>query len=697
MKKGISLILAVIMAFTSLAAGTAAFGASAKAVNVYISAQMGGNFVSVPTELSVSADLSDTYAAQVGYNDSSAEPTILDAAIAAHIEFMGSDFMSFAPLSVSAEGWINNFFGNGSSLSYYQNGVSANTLTQTIAEGDYIDFDFYTDTANWSDKYVSANAREVSVRTNTPTEFTFTASTWSGSTPAAGLSIKVNDTVAGVTDENGKITLSFDKINEYIITSENTMGTTPVFMPFCTVTASTSVYDYIEKQESAAAEYLYGTQNAFTVDNAYDFITLIRSGADVSSYEKGFADSVKANLDKNGGKIIVTKSVYNDEKKEYENVNSEDFGVYGAVILALKELGYSPADFSGYNIQSLLDNVVIADARPHQYYYKYAVEAAGADKAKAIIQDLIDKFYTKGKGMENYGYSCDNTCHFLITLAPYANDFAEYVNDAKSIIKTFLLEKGAFCDAQWVKEANADSTALSMAAFASVNDIKTAFSYYKLLVSNFEGKTGIFTLDGKANSYATKDGLFSLYYMLNAVISNSFETTEHIYKVTKTTPATCTVKGVTESKCALCNDIKKDEIAMLKHTPVTDKAVAATFKKAGKTEGSHCSVCGAVIKKQSAVKKLKAAKLKKVVKGKKSFTVKWKAVKAADGYQIQYSTSKKFKNKKTVTVKKAKTAKKTVKKLKSGKKYYVRIRTFKTINGNKEYSKWTKAKTVKVK
>ncbi len=49
----------------------------------------------------------------------------------------------------------------------------------------------------------------------------------------------------------------------------------------------------------------------------------------------------------------------------------------------------------------------------------------------------------------------------------------------------------------------------------------------------------------------------------------------------------------------------------------------------------------------------------------------------------------------TVTVKKAKATSKTIKKLKPGKKYYVRIRTFKVSGSDRIYSKWSKKKMVK--
>ena len=83
----------------------------------------------------------------------------------------------------------------------------------------------------------------------------------------------------------------------------------------------------------------------------------------------------------------------------------------------------------------------------------------------------------------------------------------------------------------------------------------------------------------------------------------------------------------------------------------------------------------------------------------RGFLVKWKKQTDVTGYQIQYSTNKKFKKKgtKLKTVSKPSAAKLTVKKLKAGKKYYVRIRTCKTVNGTTYYSDWSKAKTVKIK
>ncbi|MCR4690066.1 MAG: hypothetical protein K5739_01805 [Lachnospiraceae bacterium] len=71
----------------------------------------------------------------------------------------------------------------------------------------------------------------------------------------------------------------------------------------------------------------------------------------------------------------------------------------------------------------------------------------------------------------------------------------------------------------------------------------------------------------------------------------------------------------------------------------------------------------------------------------------------SDGYQISYSTNKKFKKSKTKTktIKNSKTKKKTIKALKSGKKYYFRVRIIKIIDGKKYFGNWSKVKKVRIK
>ena len=91
-------------------------------------------------------------------------------------------------------------------------------------------------------------------------------------------------------------------------------------------------------------------------------------------------------------------------------------------------------------------------------------------------------------------------------------------------------------------------------------------------------------------------------------------------------------------------------------------------------------------------KALNAPASVKVTAKKKAFTVTWKKVSGAKGYQVQYSLTKNFKK---VTVKNVTKTTLTVKKLKSSKKYYVRVKA--AASDKKLNSGWSAAKTVKVK
>lgn len=136
---------------------------------------------------------------------------------------------------------------------------------------------------------------------------------------------------------------------------------------------------------------------------------------------------------------------------------------------------------------------------------------------------------------------------------------------------------------------------------------------------------------------------------------------------------------VTEIKTNQCQNIKL--YAEWKKTEDAQKPPTASGTGTGEAIPKAISIKGKVTAKS------------------KGFLVKWKKQKSVSGYQIQYSTSKKF-TKKTTKVKDVNGASKTkltVKKLKAKKQYYVRIRTFVKLNGAVYYSKWSNKKTVRTK
>ena len=203
-------------------------------------------------------------------------------------------------------------------------------------------------------------------------------------------------------------------------------------------------------------------------------------------------------------------------------------------------------------------------------------------------------------------------------------------------------------------------------------------------------------------------------------------TVNHDYK-TVVTKATLTKNGKSQKVCAACGDVESTTTI---YFPKTFKLSATSYTYDGKVKKPTVTVTDSKGKKISAsnytvtyssnkavgtatakitfkgnysgTKSLtftinpKATSLKKVTAGKKSFTATWnKQATQTTGYEIQYSLKSNFSGAKTYNVKKNTTTKATVKSLKAKKKYYVRIRTYKTVGKKKYYSSWSKTITVK--
>ncbi len=193
-----------------------------------------------------------------------------------------------------------------------------------------------------------------------------------------------------------------------------------------------------------------------------------------------------------------------------------------------------------------------------------------------------------------------------------------------------------------------------------------------------------------------------------------------------TTPATTMADGSSYSKCSVCGivenqkticRISKAALAKTSYT-YTGKSIkpAVTVKdangstissanytvsyknnkypgKASVTITFKGNYSGTVT--ETFTIKPKATKISKATGAKRSIKLKWSRQKG-DGYEVQYSTSRSFARKKTVT-KSASTTSKSLKKLKAGKKYYVRVRVYKKVDGKKIYSAWSNVKTATTK
>ncbi|MBQ7117953.1 MAG: hypothetical protein IJN88_07065 [Clostridia bacterium] len=148
---------------------------------------------------------------------------------------------------------------------------------------------------------------------------------------------------------------------------------------------------------------------------------------------------------------------------------------------------------------------------------------------------------------------------------------------------------------------------------------------------------------------------------------------------------TVTVKAYSGKKLTKDKDYT---VKYSKNKAIGTATVTVTFK--GDYSGSK--------KLTFSIKPAKTESLKLTAKN-DAIALSWKTVKGAEGYEIKYSTSKKFTGKttKTTLIKKQSTKKTTLKKLKNKKKYYVKIRAYKTVSGKKIYGSYSSVKNIKTK
>ena len=261
------------------------------------------------------------------------------------------------------------------------------------------------------------------------------------------------------------------------------------------------------------------------------------------------------------------------------------------------------------------------------------------------------------------------------------------------MIKSVKLDKTSF-----------DCTGKSIKPFATVKDSKGkeliyGADYTITCKSNIKPGTGTVTVNFKGKYSGTVSKTFKI--VLGK--PNGFTVSER--KTDSLSLAWYPVEGATQYYLYVYSK-KKDKYVLLKKTKNTDfeyenltpgKTYKFRVKAVRKNKGKTYSSSYVYLKTATKPQKVSLDTLKS--KKKRQVVVTWKTVSGTTGYEVKYSTSKKFTKKttSTVTVKKEETKKTTLKKLISGKKYYVKVRAYKTVDGKKIYGAYSSVKTVKVK
>lgn len=319
----------------------------------------------------------------------------------------------------------------------------------------------------------------------------------------------------------------------------------------------------VKAQINGAVEFITQDVAAYKVDDASTFYMLTGSGANVDKYADGFLNDVKENLEKNNGKIVPSYG--------------ESIATYGAVILILNDLGANPRDFYGYNIEEALLSMDPTVPLSNPNYYRAVTKALAiceSEDAAAFLEKVCDtyiaNYYTMGKGVDYYGYSCDNTAYFLSALSAarlLTDKYDAVADDALSVIDTYKTDGGYCFDPQYGTQASANSTALALMAHCdyilSSSDVNGAYccnpdDIYSELCT-FEGsKPGIFTYDGDDDAYTTKEAMNALVSYRDLLISLSADNDNNTQEETTVTETT-TVSDTTTTTAASSSGTNKSD------------------------------------------------------------------------------------------------------------------------------------------
>lgn len=327
-----SLLLALMVLCSAVPAASAADGTATGAVTVGVSFYDGANtqFLSGREQEMLTPGL----AARYGYTSAAltkhaGEVTVFDALVQAHVRLLGEAFTPETKddfLSLSSSGMLTKVMGEGGAygppFGFMVNGRTPNdgvyneafgSYTGYTADdavlhgGDVVEFFFYQDQSFWGDTYTWFDKTEAMVQTGAPLELTLSGFSAmfgvyteeviaSRTEPVAeaaivlGTSAETLSSAGLTTDENGKVTLTFDTPGTYIVSAIGEEYAELV-APWCVVTVKAPGVSASLRAQAAGAFLLpeqtgeipaglaakYGYQNAASVTGVSTLDALVRA------------------------------------------------------------------------------------------------------------------------------------------------------------------------------------------------------------------------------------------------------------------------------------------------------------------------------------------------------------------------------------------------------------------------------------
>ena len=647
-----------------------------------------------------------------------------EAMTAAHKAYYEKGEAGFAMKGNSCE----MLWGNETtSLGFYRNNTMTGYINgESVEDNDDLTAFVYQDQKNWSDQYCFFDQTTVTVKSGESLTINLKGvgfdenwNTVSSPVKQAGLGVYYGGTFRTrnvSTDANGNGTISFYKAGTYVLSAKKDGAY--LIPPVCIVTVTGQAPPVSQTKEVTNAistcvngyqsiKYTKPTYEETTCSFGSEWVMLARlralkgnegwtrKSADISHY----LTSVKA--------AMKSKKLSKDAK-----INDIE-----RVIITLTALGYDASNFNGQNLTAwLYQNQKWDNYSPNLMIWSLiALDSGNYTAAKGYREGLIAQL-VKYQHTSTGGFffstawpadDVDMTAMAMIALAPYKNSNAKakkMYNAGWKFIQSKADDQYNYGgDSYDPCSTNAYVVIAKCATGQTGGDLDATVAW---MLKNYLGKKG-FNLNGEYNGMSTYQGLLAMdaYQRASAGATKLFDvkwpanpiTVKNVTKTTSTKAQTVKLGAKAKESAKLSYKSSSKSVKVDKNGKVTiaknfvGKATITITSKATKNYKATTKKVTVTVNpagtKLTSVKNYKGKKLK----------ASWKKNTKVTGYQVQYSTSSKFKSAKTVTVKGCKNTRKNIYQLAKKKKYYVRVRTYKTVSKVNYYSGWSNVKSITIK
>ena len=349
----------------------------------------------------------------------------------------------------------------------------------------------------------------------------------------------------------------------------------------------------------------------------------------------------------------IFEKYYEDVVKKIKDskgvLSKNKYTEYSRVIVAVKAIGRNPKNTGGFDVTAKL-----------------------LEKENVVIQGLNGPIWAL-IALNTDGYA-DSSAEFKKT----AKEYISYILDAEK-------DGGGWSLNSSETNADADITAMALTALAPYykedSRVKESADRAVLWLSENQNSDGTYSSWGTVNSESCAQVTVAL-----ASLGIDPNKDERFIK---------NGKSVLDGLLGFYTDGGFKHVSTGKLNAMATEqgyyALTAYFRfTGGKTSLYDMSDTGTAA--PAALAKAKLVSVKSV--SKKGVKITWNKVKTAKGYQIKYSAKKNMTDAKTAT---SGSLSKKITKLKSGKRYYFKVRAYKTADGSRIYGGWSSVKSVKVK